>query len=100
MESDLIKAWQRIFALAKESVIRDGNVKLNELQSILLGLGDDFEYNEVKNEMNIMITKMKSYLESEKDFLEIVTNVWPLYYDYWNKIDPKIQEIQRMKEQN
>lgn len=47
-----------------------------------------------------MITKMKSYLESEKDFLEIVTNVWPLYYDYWNKIDPKIQEIQRMKEQN
>lgn len=100
MESDLIKAWQRIFTLAKESVIRDGNDKLNELQSILLGLGDDFEYNEVKNEMNIMITKMKSYLESEKDFLEIVTNVWPLYYDYWNKIDPKIQEIQRMKEQN
>ncbi|QDY88108.1 hypothetical protein [Mycoplasma anserisalpingitidis] len=93
MKSDLDAAWPGILESAKNEVIKEAQDSINSWKNTLPSDWSDSKYDQVRNEFDVIVNELQSYIESDKQFNEIGIKSIELNSIFSQNILPKIQEI-------
>lgn len=95
MKSDLDAVWPGILESAKNEVIKEAQDSINSWKNTLPSDWSDSKYDQVRNEFDVIVNELQSYIESDKQFNEIRIKSIELDSIFSHNILPKIQEISR-----